>query len=243
MIDIHTHILPYCDDGADSLNEAIKELTEISRSGVTDVILTPHYIRNVFENSREKNQVMYQELKSSMQQKQIKINLHQGAEVYLDDKIWIDIEKYDLMLADSDYVLVETSFNGFPRDLLENLYQLVRKGYKPILAHPERYSDIIQDHDLAEDLIYRNVYLQMNAGSFLGYYGNKVQKTAWQLLKRKLVHFLASDTHCNSDYYFLNESLQTVVKNTEPEFIEQITTLNPEKLLQNKFIDYISTIS
>jgi protein-tyrosine phosphatase len=243
MIDIHTHVLPFCDDGADSLDQSINELTEISKSGVTDVFLTPHYIRNVFENSRESTQAIYQELKLNLLLKGVNINIHPGAEVYLDDNIWNDIEKYNLQLADTKYVLVETGFNGFPSDLLDILYQLVKRGYKPILAHPERYIDIIKNLELAEDLIYRNVYLQMNAGSFLGYYGNMVQKTAWQLLKKKLVHFLASDTHCNSDYYFLKEALQTVVENTEAEFIEQITTINPGKLLQNKTIEYNNTYS
>ena len=239
MIDIHTHILPYCDDGAETMDDSLNELSEISNSGVTDVILTPHYIRNVFENSRNANSDTFRKLKQKLAEKDINVRIHQGTEIYLDDNIWQDIEKYQLNLANSHYILVETGFSGFPPNLLEILYQLVKKGYKPILAHPERYGDIINNIDLAEDLIYRDIYLQMNAGSFLGYYGNKVQRTAWKMLKRKLVHFLASDTHCNMDYYFLKEALQTAAKHTDADFIDLITRKNPEKILKDLEIDYL----
>ncbi|MFC1887317.1 tyrosine-protein phosphatase [Candidatus Cloacimonadota bacterium] len=239
MIDIHTHILPYCDDGAETMDASLIELSEISNSGVTDVILTPHYIRNIFKNSRNANVGTFLQLKQKLAEKDINVRIHQGTEIYLDDNIWQDIEKYQLNLAESHYILVETGFSGFPSNLLEIFYQLVKKGYKPILAHPERYGDIMNDIDLAEELIYRDIYLQMNAGSFLGYYGNKVQRTAWKMLKRKLVHFLASDTHCNLDYYFLKEALQTAAKHTDADFIDLITRRNPEKILQDLEINHL----
>ncbi len=222
------------------MEDSLNELSEISQSGVTDVILTPHYLRNVFENSKLLTRHIFEALEINLTKHNINIKIHHGAEIYLEDKIWEDIKEHDLYMGNTDYVLVETGFSGFPSNFLEILYQLVKRGYKPILAHPERYEDIIINPDLAEDLIYRNVYLQMNAGSFLGYYGNKVQRTAWKLLKRKLVHFLASDTHCNMDYYYLNEALQTVIKNTENGFIDLITRKNPEKLLLNEEIGYIN---
>jgi protein-tyrosine phosphatase len=240
MIDIHTHILPYCDDGAETMEDSIKELSAISDSGVTDAILTPHYIRNVFENTRDNIQPIFNDLRLKLIEQDIHIRIHLGNEIYLDEKTLEDLEEFELSLAGTNYILVETGFNGFPPNFLEILFQLVRKGYKPVLAHPERYADIMNNHNMAEDLIYRNIYLQMNAGSFLGYYGNTVQKTAWQLLKRKLVHFLASDTHCNMDYYFLNEALQTVAKHTDKDFLNKLTQENPQRLLDNLNIDYLN---
>lgn len=240
MIDIHTHILPYCDDGAETLEDALLELAELNESGVTEAILTPHYIRNVFENNRKSCNDTFNLLKLKLTEQNLNIKIHQGNEIYLDNNIWEDIKQNNLQLADTDYILIETGFSGFPDNLSYILTQLTRKGYKPILAHPERYDEIVNNNDIAEDLISRNVYLQMNVGSFLGYYGIQVQRTALQLLKRKLVHFLGSDTHCNREYYFFSEALKTIAHHTDDDFIKLITIINPRKLLNNQPIEYIN---
>jgi len=240
MIDIHTHILPYCDDGAETMEDSINELIQLSQNGVSDAVLTPHYIRNIFDNTRNSNLEMIITLKQKLLEREINIKIHQGAEVYLDDNIWEDIEKYQLFISNTKYVLVETCFTGFPGNILDILYQLVKRGFRPILAHPERYYDIVTKNSMAEDLIYRNVYLQLNAGSFLGYYGNQVQETAWRLLKNKLFHFIASDTHCNSENYVLNKALVEIAKHTDNEFVKIVSQINPQKLLNNIEIEFLS---
>jgi len=240
MIDIHTHILPFSDDGAETMEDSLFELNNLSQAGITDVILTPHYIRKVFDNTYLSNIQKLNELKERLLEKGININLRHGSEVFLDDNIWEDIEQHKLCISNTKYVLVETCFTGFPSNILDILYQLVRKGYKPILAHPERYYDIVNNKSIAEDLIYRDVYLQLNAGSVLGYYGDQVKDTAWWLIKNKFIHFIASDTHCNRDYYFLNEALQTVSKHFGLDFIDIITRRNPALLLANQEIKYLN---
>jgi protein-tyrosine phosphatase len=236
MIDIHTHILPACDDGADNLSTSITEIRKMINAGVTDIVLTPHFIRNVYNNHTDVIESKFNYLQNEVEKQKIPITLYKGAEVYLDENIFEDIESENFNINNSDYILVETNLSGFPKNLLEILYKLVKNNYKPILAHPERYPDIIQNPTLAEDLIYRNVYFQINAGSLIGLYGKRISKTAWKLLSRGHVHFLASDTHCNNDEYLLPLAYKIIKKNFGEDFAKLLCVINPDKLLKNKNI-------
>ena len=238
MIDIHTHILFEIDDGSKSLDISIEQIKIMEQAGVTDIFLTPHYIRNSFPTNKKTIQERYAILTDELKKDKVNVNLHKAAEVYLEDDIHNDIEVENLTVNDTDYVLVETSMNGFPENLYDNLYHLVRKGYKPIMAHPERYRDVNTDIDYAENLIHRNVYLQVNAGSFLGMYGDRAEKTAWELMENGWIHFIASDNHCLSDEFILPVALAEVAKRFGDEAVELLTVTNQQKVLNNESIEY-----
>ncbi len=238
MIDIHTHILHGIDDGSESLEISLEQLKIMQNSGVDTVIFTPHYIRNSYHNTKEVIREKFDELKSAAEKEGINLNLYTAAEVYLEKDIIQDIEKEDFTINNSRYVLVETSLSEFPSDLYQILYDLVVKGYKPILAHPERYSNVANDFEIAQDIINRNIYLQINAGSILGNYGKHVQKAAWHLLEYGYAHFLASDNHCKTQEYILPKAMEEIAKKFDDYFVELLTEINPRKVLQNKDIPY-----
>lgn len=238
MIDIHTHILPGIDDGSDSFGNSLYQISLMAESGVTDIVFTPHYIRNHYDNTAEIIREPLLILQDQLSNEETKIKLHQGAEIYLDENILADIETHNLSMAGTKYLLVETSLSGFPPNLLEILYEIVKSGYKPILAHPERYFDINRNPESAEDFMHRDVYLQINAGSLLGIYGKTIQKTAWYLVESGYAHFLASDNHCKTDEYILPAAVSRLVEHIDPYTAELLTSINPRKMLQNKDIDY-----
>ncbi len=238
MIDIHTHILFGIDDGSESLEISLRQLKIMSEAGVEKVVLTPHYIRNSYHNTREVIDEKLQILKQAVKDEDIPIELYPAAEVYLEKDIIKDIEKENFNINNSRYVLVETSLSQFPPDLLQILYQLVVKGFKPILAHPERYSNIANDFRIAEDLINRNVYMQVNAGSILGNYGKHIKKAALNLLEYGYAHFLASDNHCKSDDYILPKAVEKITEKYDGYLAELLTEINPQKVLDNENIPY-----
>ena len=238
MIDIHTHFLPAVDDGSPDLETSLHYLKMVSDYGVTDVITTPHLIQGEYNNSPEYIGQQCQLLRSKIQENRININIHCGMEVYLTGSTNEVMTDINCRLAGGDYVLVETAMNGFPLNLNDVLYQLVVKGFKPVLAHPERYIDIIKNSQKAEDLIYRNVYLQLNAGSFIGYYGKSVAKAAWELFNEGFVHFIASDFHCQSADYPLVQVYELLSDQYGEEAVRQFTHDNPRKILNNESIDY-----
>ncbi len=238
MIDIHTHILPDCDDGSPDVETSVKNLKMMQDAGVTDVVLTPHFLRNLYHNSADIIDNRFDLLQKAVLKENLNIDLHKAAEVYLDSKIIDDIEKENFFIGNTKYILVETGMTSFPDDLYEILYHLVRKGYRPIMAHPERYNNIIRNIGVAEDLMFRNVYLQLNAGSFIGNNGKQVQDTAWQMLENGFAHFLASDNHCQSDEYVLPKAIAEINNEFDESLTTLLTEINPKKMLNNEKIEF-----
>jgi protein-tyrosine phosphatase len=238
MIDIHTHILPAVDDGSGSAETSLQQLTLMAQSGVTDVVLTPHYQREGFRIPREERDAKRAALQTGCQAAGLSLTLHHGSEVYLDTSIWRDIEDFELCINDTPFVLVETGMTLFPENLYEVLYYLVRKGYRPILAHPERYRPIYTNPQLAEDFLHRDVYLQINAGSLLGHYGKMPQRCAWQLLEHGHAHFMASDNHCRSGRYPMVEACERIAHRIDDHLPQLLTQINPQKMLNNEDIPF-----
>ncbi len=237
MIDIHTHILPGCDDGSPDMETSMKKIRKMADAGIDGIVLTPHFIRNQYHNTSNVITGKFKELKSQLKKENILVNIYQAAEVYLDSNIKKDIESEKLVIADTNYVLVETNLTDFPSDFFDILYELVKSGYRLILAHPERYADIINDPSSAEDLVHRDIYLQLNAGSLIGHYGRSVKNTAWYLLEKGFTHFLASDDHCKSENYNLPAAMEEIRKQIDDYTVKLLTEINPKKMLNNEKID------
>lgn len=191
MIDIHTHILPGVDDGAESLDDAKALLQQAKEQGITDIILTPHAIlhSSTYLPKEELEQRFSKFLEAT---KEFGIRLFLGSEIYCTEKMCKALLNGELKtLHDSKYVLIEFSMRN-KEDIDEILYNVRVHGYKPILAHPERY-EYITVEDIFE--IKENAKIQVNASSILGIHGKKVKKLAFQLMKNDLVDFVSSDCH------------------------------------------------
>ena len=238
MIDIHTHILPGCDDGSPDMETSLKKIRKMAESGIDGIVLTPHFIRNQYHNTFNVITRKFKELKSQLKKESISVNIYRATEVYLDGNIKRDIESEKLVIDNTNYVLVETNLTGFPSNLLNILYELVKSGYRPILAHPERYTNIINNPSSAEDLVHRDIYLQLNAGSLLGHYGQSVKNAAWYLLEKGFTHFLASDDHCKSENYSLPSAMEEIRKQIDDYTVKLLTEINPRKMLNNEKIDF-----
>lgn len=200
MIDIHTHLLPNIDDGSKDPQDSLRQLTLMAAGGVKRVYLTSHYFRGHYHYTRAEYDERFNLLASQTKQAGLNLELIPGFEIFLAPDIINDIKKHNLTMGDSPYILVESDLNGLPHDFYNNIYPLLRAGYKPILAHAERYVSIMKKPSQAESLSHRNIYLQTNAGSLLGMYGEKVKETAWILVNNGWTHFIGSDDHVRGDY-------------------------------------------
>ncbi len=238
MIDIHTHIAPGIDDGSPDLEVSVAAVKAAADAGITEIVLTPHYMRGSYVNPRSKLEALLPELKKAVNDAGIEMQFHLGSEIMLESDILKEIKEDRLLMGDTKYVLVESSMNGFPQFFIQALYDLVRNGYKPILAHPERYMNIQNNIPMAEDLLYRNVYMQINAGSLLGGYGNNVERTAWALIEQGYAHFLASDHHGRSETNSMQQAVELITERYDEYTAELLTRINPRKMLNNEEIDY-----
>ncbi|HNX01819.1 MAG TPA: capsular biosynthesis protein [Candidatus Cloacimonadota bacterium] len=238
MIDIHTHLLVGVDDGSTDLELSVARLRMMKEVGVQGVVLTSHYMRGSYDNTSNILTPKFKALKGAALSDDNEIDLYQGYEVYLAPGVANDIVDYNLTMNGTRYVLVETDLNAFPTDFKENLFQIVRKGYKPILAHAERYVNVIHHLSEADDLINRNVYLQVNAASLLGGYGRKVKQAAWGLLENGWVHFVASDDHCKNPYYSLHVARAIIAESIDELTADLLTKVFPGKMIAGSDIPY-----
>lgn len=238
MKDLHSHIIYDIDDGSKNLNESLEILKQASLNGVTDIVLTPHYIKDSKYNANnlEKNKklnILQEELKKN----NININLYLGNEVYIDEDIKHLLKKDISTINNSRYILIELPLNSKSLILDEVLYGLVKEKLIPIIAHPERYKAYYKNYDFFDNLIKKGCLFQANIGSLYGDYGRKSKKMLKQLLKRNMIHFMGSDIHSsNSNIYKKNieKDLLKIVK--DKDIVEDILTNNTDKVINNKDI-------
>ncbi len=238
MIDIHCHLLPQIDDGSDSAEKSLDQLRIMSAGGITDAFLTSHYMPGNYQYQRSDYDAKLARMQELAASAGLGIKLHPGFEIYLHPFTLKDIEQHDLRLGNSRYILVESDLNGLPTDFYENLYPLLRKGYKPILAHAERYVSIMKNVHDAKDLIRRDIYMQVNAGSLLGLYGEKVRQTAWLLLRNGWAHFLASDDHAKAPYGAYFKAIELLQTELDTDVADLLTRDFPAKILAGENVPY-----
>ena len=236
--DLHCHLLPGIDDGSSTIEESIETLRRAEKEGVTEIVLTPHYIENTRYNCNNKNKLeLFKKLKKEMSKQDINIKLYLGNENYMSMNFIELLENKEIMtINNSRYLLLEFPLNQIYKNSKECLYELVTKGYVPILAHPERYRDFQKNPELVEEYTRMGVLLQGNYKSLLGKYGSKAKKTLKVLLKKDLITFLGSDMH-HTDDYEIEKALKKVKKIVKDENrVEDISFNNFDKVIANKEI-------
>ena len=240
MIDIHSHIIPNVDDGARSVEETFNILKEAQEAGFTDVILTSHFLLNYYETHAQELIFWKEKLQEVLKKQGTKINLHSGMEIYITNQMEELLEnKKILTLANSRYMLIELPLATNVKYFDYVVYYLEAKGIKPIIAHPERYKCVQKDPDIVEEYIEKGCLIQCNYGSIVNLYGREAEKTIKTLLKKNQVHFLGSDVHReNGTYLIILDAIKKIRKIIGENKINEITTINPKKILQNEEWQY-----
>lgn len=240
MIDIHSHIIPNVDDGARSVEETFNILKEAQEAGFTDVILTSHFLLNYYETNAQELIFWKEKLQEVLKKQETKINLHSGMEIYITNQMEELLEnKKILTLANSRYMLIELPLATNVKYFDYVVYYLEAKGIKPIIAHPERYKCVQKDPDIVEEYIEKGCLIQCNYGSIVNLYGREAEKTIKTLLKRNQVHFLGSDVHReNGTYLIILDAIKKIRKIIGENKINELTTINPKKILQNEEWQY-----
>lgn len=239
MIDIHTHLLNGVDDGSRDVIESLTSFKLAEEAGFTDIILTPHYIKDYYDNDYETIKPKIEELKSKLYDNNILIKLHHGNEVYISEDIGELIKNGTVAkLAKSRYILFELPQKSRLLTLNQLVEDIIAAGCVPVLAHPERYMFVQHNPNELLPLIKRGVLMQSNYGSIIGQYGKEAQKTLIKMLKNNMVHLLGSDTHRTGFIYgHFNKVEKEFLKYISEEKFEELTTKNPMDILENNKIE------
>lgn len=197
MIDFHCHILPGLDDGARSFDESV-EMAKIAESdGITEIVCTPHIKKGYATPTLKAISEAASELQSLLESAGIHIRLHPAAEVALERNLadLIDRGEMPTVGGDSRYILLELPWQGIPDYTGTVISELLSSGVTPIIAHLERYHDIIVDPALAWEFVEMGALAQINSGSITGMLGEGVQTTALTLVSHGVAHVIGSDAH------------------------------------------------
>ncbi len=231
MIDVHSHIIPFVDDGSKAMRISLAMLYDEIKSGVTEVILTPHYRENKYDAPIDVVVKNFNLLQDEVRKCEMSIKLHLGREISVDDRHKDYIKGGNFIsLANTYYVLLEFPFND-KTDIDDVCYEVKLMGYIPVIAHVERYS-YFRDYAAIEALKDSGVLIQTNAAAIVGDTSRKERAFVKGLLKRKLVDLVGSDIH-STRINHMAEAYRKVAKK-DAEYAEKIFTLNAKAILNSK---------
>ena len=194
-VDVHSHLLPGIDDGAETLNESLDMARAFADLGYQTLIVTPHVMSHRYPNESEQIRQSVQTLNRALQAHGIDVEVRAAAEYYLDDDTMARVERGDILTLGENYLLFELPSGLRPPQLLEQIHEIKVAGYQPVLAHPERYAYFHADRAHYLRLKQAGVLFQLNAVSLGGFYGKAVKQAALHLVKQGLVDFVGSDAH------------------------------------------------
>ena len=212
-LDFHAHWLPNVDDGCQSLEDSIEILSEFKRLGYKKVYTSPHIMGEKYTNTKSDLQNRFDEFIQLDSIQAIGLEYGLIAEYLLDEKFEDLLKANDFLTLGDKCILVETSMNyefPFVRDYI---FELLKLGYKPILAHPERYRYIYIEKnsiDKYEEMHSWGFEFQLNLFSLVGLFGEGTQKAAEILIDSELYSYVCSDIHLPMQIKFFEEAQKSI---------------------------------
>ena len=241
MIDLHCHILPGLDDGPQTWEESLEMCRIAYEDGIRTIVATPHIDNGIYEAKRNQILEKTSELSSLLKKEKINIKILPGAGIQVQEGLVEGLKSGELMTLNDTgkYVLLELPHGCVP-DITDLIFRLQLAGIKPIIAHPERNSEIQESPSILEDLSQRGCLFQTTAGSFLGRFGPQAKKCARKLLwKKDAMLFVATDAHsAKKRPPVLSAALKRLV-NMFPFYIDALAFVleNPLSVIEGKEIE------
>ena len=238
MIDIHTHIIPFIDDGSISEEVSIEMLKIAYLSGTRKIVLTPHYYRGKYTVPIDVVKKHLKKMKKIAEDHRIDIEIFAGQEIYFTPSLLEDLDNKEIgTINDTRYILIEFNLESFDYEIFDVLHELKIRGLVPIIAHPERYKEFQKKPSKVNEFIEAGCLFQLNANSTSGLLGSESKKLAEIFLKNRIYSFIGSDAHgigkrnTNIDIY------KKDIEKIELEFFSRIEK-NSENMLMDQYINF-----
>ncbi|OIK09833.1 CpsB/CapC family capsule biosynthesis tyrosine phosphatase [Bacillus sp. MUM 13] len=252
MIDIHCHILPGIDDGAKTITDSLEMAKVAVQEGITSIIATPHHKNGSYDNKKKDILSKVRELNEVLKNSSVPLTILPGQETRIYGELLEDYEAGDILPLNisSAYLFIELPSGHVPRYTERLLYDVQNKGLTPIIVHPERNRELIQNPDILYQLVKRGALTQVTASSLAGYFGKNIKKLSHQLIEANLTHFISSDAHNTTNRSFkLMEALDEVEKHFGVDMVyffqenaellvqgQSVYKEIPEKITRKKFL-------
>lgn len=193
--DIHSHFIPGIDDGAKTMEDSLLMISEMQKLGYKKVITSPHTMSDYYRNTTEIILNGRDNVKTALKEAEVNIELDAVSEYYLDYDFEKKLDEGPLLTFGNKYLLFEISYMNPPDNLYHIIFKMQLLGYKPVLAHPERYNFWHKEFEKYDSFIDKGVLLQMNINSLTGYYSPATKKIAEQMIDKNMISFVGTDCH------------------------------------------------
>lgn len=205
-VDVHSHLIPGIDDGAQTIEDSIELLQSFIQLGYKKVITTPHVMSDFYKNTPEIILSGLEKVRAAIKEQGLAIEIDAAAEYNLDADFEPLIQQKKLLTFGDNYVLFELPFFQEPPMLNDIIWKLKSQGYQPVLAHAERYNFWHKSYDKIEEIRDRGVAIQLNINSLTGHYGPDVKKVGEWMVDQNLVDLVGSDCHSMNHIGLLNQA-------------------------------------
>ncbi|MCF7623653.1 MULTISPECIES: tyrosine-protein phosphatase [Bacillaceae] len=215
MIDLHCHILPGVDDGSPDMQESIVMAKSAVEAGITHIFATPHHLNERYVNVKDDIIDCVFELNECLQQENIPLSVHPGQELRIHRELFVSLEKGEVLTLDNTdkYLLLELPSGHVPSYTQELIYELLLKGITPIIVHPERNKELIENHNLLFKLVQEGALTQLTSDSIIGHFGKHVKSFSKKIIEHNLAHFIATDAHnVGSRGFSLQQAYESITK-------------------------------
>ncbi|MEX2416503.1 MAG: CpsB/CapC family capsule biosynthesis tyrosine phosphatase [Paenibacillaceae bacterium] len=238
MIDLHSHILPGIDDGARTLEDSIEMAQLAVKDGIRLLAATPHHNNGRFSNEGIVVKQAIDSLNQELSRQNIPLKVLPGHEIRINDLFWEECKAGNLLtLNDSRYMLIELPNQHVPRDIWDVIHELKLKGIVPIIAHPERNSDLANEMDVLMELVEAGALSQVTTHSLNGLFGSRIRHIAMKMCQRRLVHIVASDAH-NADHrpFGMREAYDLINRKLGKSYVQYYQN-NARAVIDNQLMD------
>ena len=234
MFDIHLHILAGIDDGPADREESAAMLKLSASLGYERLVATPHLLEPLTDVYSDRISAELDWSRSAASNAGIELN--SGFEVRLTPDLGRRLEQGEpITLAGSRTVLIELPFAGWPAFTDQAIFDVMSAGFRPLLAHPERYGAVMENPTLVHALHERGVLMQVTTGSLAGLFGRRSTDVAERLIRDGVVDVLASDAHsAGRRFVSVTEGLARAAEIVGPDRVRQLTRDNPLALISDQ---------
>lgn len=238
MIDIHSHILPWTDDGAENMYESLDMIISAYEGGTEIMAATPHVnIPGMYDNYYDQEYVdKYKMLKDALKEEHIDVKIVPGMEVFVTEDLPKLIEDGKVItLNKTKYMLLEFDFDEDPDFTFHMLDKVMQMKIRPVIAHAERYRFIQNEPEILKKWKEKSVIVQMNKDSFTGGFGTRAMDTALKALDDNTVSVIASDAHgAKRRTSPMDRVRYELSANYDPEYLKVLFEENPKRILSNR---------
>lgn len=232
MIDIHTHLIPNVDDGADSIEETLRLANEAVSEGIRHTVLTPHHNRYWVENRKDDVLQLKKKVEDAINEAGIPLTVSASQEIRMNEEFIEHLFSNQYLPLDETgkYYLVEFSWSEMPSFAHDYLQQMIDAGITPVIAHPERQRPFIDNPSYLREFIEMGCVSQVTATSIIGGYSEEIRQTALEMIEENLIHTIASDAHNVIERPFNIQAAFTVLDELYGKEYREYLVSNAEKI-------------